>query len=77
MAGRWHLYEIFVKINVERHYLLRAVDRAVDHEGEDLESFATNIRDKKAASRFLKKAMVKYDCPASIVTDKPDPMALH
>jgi putative transposase len=34
---RWHLEEVFVKINGERHYLWRAVD----HEGEVLESFVT------------------------------------
>jgi putative transposase len=47
---RWHLDEIFVKINGERHYLWRAVD----HEGEVLESFVTKARDKKAALNFLK-----------------------
>jgi putative transposase len=31
---RWHLDEVFVKINDERHYLWRAVN----HEGEILES---------------------------------------
>ena len=50
---RWHLEEVFVKINGERHYLWRAVD----HEGEVLESFVTKTRDKKAALKFLKKAM--------------------
>ena len=34
---RWHLDEVFVKINGETHYLWRAVD----HEGEVLESFVT------------------------------------
>jgi len=52
---RWHLDEMFVKINGERHYLWRAVD----HEGEILESFVTKARDKKAALTFLKKAMRK------------------
>lgn len=52
---RWHLDEMFVKINGERHYLWRAVD----HEGAVLESFATKTRDKKAALKFLKKAMRK------------------
>ena len=33
---RWHLDEVFVKINGETHYLWRAVD----HEGEVLEVFA-------------------------------------
>jgi len=34
---RWHLDEMFVKINDERQYLWRAVD----HEGEVLKSFVT------------------------------------
>jgi putative transposase len=63
---RWHLDEIFVKINGERHYLWRAVD----HEGEVLESFVTKTRDKKAALKFLKKAMRKHGQPEVIVTDR-------
>jgi putative transposase len=62
---RWHLDEMFVKINGERHYLWRAVD----HEGEVLESFVTKKRDKKAALKFLKKAMRKHGCPDVLVTD--------
>ncbi|SLN76482.1 IS6 family transposase [Roseisalinus antarcticus] len=62
---RWHLDEVFVKINGERHYLWRAVD----HEGEVLESFVTKARDKKAALKFLKKAMRKHGKPTVIVTD--------
>jgi putative transposase len=63
---RWHLDEIFVKINGERHYLWRAVD----HEGEVLESFVTKTRDKKAALKFLKKAMKKHGRCKQFVTDK-------
>jgi putative transposase len=63
---RWHLDEIFVKINGERHYLWRAVD----HEGEVLESFVTKSRDKKAALKFLKKTMRKHGQPDVIVTDR-------
>ena len=63
---RWHLDEMFVKINGERHYLWRAVD----HEGEILESFATKTRDRKAALKFLKKAMRKHGRPEVIVTDR-------
>ena len=40
---KWHLDEVFVKINGERHYLWRAVD----HEGEVLESYVTKKRDKR------------------------------
>ena len=63
---RWHLDEVFVRINGEVHYLWRAVD----HEGEVLESFVTNKRDRKAALRFLKKTMKRYGRPEIIVTDK-------
>ncbi len=46
----------FVKINGETHYLWRAVD----HEGEVLEVFATKRRDRKAALKFLKRTMKRY-----------------
>jgi putative transposase len=42
----------------------------VDHEGEVLESFVTKTRDKKAALKFLKKAMHKHGRPEVIVTDR-------
>jgi putative transposase len=42
---RWHLDEVFVRINGVMHYLWRAVD----HEGEVLESVATKTRDRTAA----------------------------
>jgi putative transposase len=63
---RWHLDEMFVKINGERHYLWRAVD----HEGEVLESFVTKTRDKKAALKFLKKSLRRYGHVEEIVTDR-------
>ncbi len=63
---RWHLDEVFVKINGETHYLWRAVD----HEGEVLESFVTKQRDKKTVSKFIKKAMRKHGRPEVIVTDR-------
>jgi putative transposase len=63
---RWHLDEVFVKINGETHYLWRAVD----HEGEVLESYVTKRRDRKAALKFIRKSMKRYGNPAVIVTDK-------
>ena len=63
---RWHLDEVFVKINGETHYLWRAVD----HEGEVLEAFASKRRDRKAALVFLKKIMKRYGRPLAIVTDR-------
>ena len=63
---RWHLDEVFVRINGETHYLWRAVD----HEGEVLEVFATKRRDRKAALNFLKRAMKRYGPPKVVVTDR-------
>ena len=63
---RWHLDEVFVRINGETHYLWRAVD----HEGEVLEVYATKRRDHRAALEFLKRAVKRYGRPASIVTDR-------
>ena len=63
---RWHLDEVFVRINGETHYLWRAVD----HEGEVLEVFATKRRDRRAALKFLKRTMKRYGRPRSIVTDR-------
>ena len=50
---RWHVDEVFVKVNGELHYLWRAVD----HEGEVLEFVVSKTRDKAVALKFLKKAM--------------------
>ena len=55
-----------MKVNGERHYLWRAVD----HEGEVLESFVTKMRDKKAALKFLRKAMCKHGRPEGVVADR-------
>ena len=63
---RWHLDEVFVRINGETYYLWCAVD----HEGEVLEVFATKRRDHKAALDFLKRAMKRYGQPKIVVTDR-------
>ncbi len=62
---RWHVDEVFVKVNGERHYLWRAVD----YEGEVLESFVTKKRDKAAALAFLKKALKRHGRAETIITD--------
>lgn len=63
---QWHLDEVFVKINGETHYLWRAVD----HEGEILETYVTKRRDRKAALKFLRILMKRYGSPTVIVTDR-------
>jgi putative transposase len=44
---------MYVKLNCKMVYLWRAVD----HEGEVLESYVTRARDKAAALSFMKKAL--------------------
>ena len=56
---------LYVKLNGEMVYLWRAVD----HEGEILESFVTKKRDKSAALAFMKKALKRHGNPETIVTD--------
>ncbi len=43
---------------------------AVDYGGEGLEVFASTHRDRKAALKFLKRAMKRYGRPRTIVTDR-------
>ena len=49
----------------DMHYLWRAVD----HEGEILESYITKTRDKAAALVFMKKALKRHGSPEAITTD--------
>ncbi len=62
---RWHLDEMVVRVNGEHRYLWRAVD----HEGEMLESYVTKRRDRKAALKFMRKALKRHGKPEAIVTD--------
>ena len=63
---RWHLDEVFVRINGERHYLWRGVDP----EGEALGAFVSKKRNRKAALKFPRKLMRRYGRPDTIVTDR-------
>nr|WP_022685396.1 DDE-type integrase/transposase/recombinase [Sphingomonas phyllosphaerae] len=61
LAPEW----MYVKLNGEMVYLWRAVD----HEGEVLESYVTRTRDKAAALAFMKKALKRHGSPEAITTD--------
>jgi transposase-like protein len=61
---RWHLDEVFVKVNGKLCYLWRAVD----HEGEVLEAVVIARRDKAAALKLLKRIMKKYGQARTVVT---------
>ena len=63
---QWHFDEVFVKINGESHYLWRAVN----HEGEVLESYVSKRRDRNAALKIIRKLMKRNGQPRIIVMDK-------
>ena len=70
---RWHLDEMYVKLNGEMVYLWRAVD----HEGEVLESCVTKKRYKSAALAFMKKTLKRHGRVETIVTDGLSPTRLR
>jgi putative transposase len=61
-----HPDEMFVKISGETRYFWRAAD----HEGKVLKSFVTKCRDRKAAVKFLRKAMKRHGRVEVLVTSK-------
>src|SRR6266403_1136652 len=66
-GDRWHLDEVFLKINGRLHYLWRAVDQ----DGDVLDILVQSRRDKKAATKFFRKLLkgLRY-VPRVIITDK-------
>jgi putative transposase len=66
-GDKWHLDEVFLKINGEHKYLWRAVDQ----DGNVLDILVQNRRDKAAARRFFRRLMKKTGTvPRVVVTDK-------
>jgi putative transposase len=63
----WHLDEVFLRINGERHYLWRAVDQ----DGHVLDILVQRRRDKPAAKRFFRKLLkgLRY-VPRVLITDR-------
>jgi len=66
-GDKWHLDEVFLKINGRIHYLWRAVDQ----DGDVLDILVQSKRDKRAAKKFFRKLLkgLRY-VPSLIVTDK-------
>ena len=66
-GDKWHLDEVFIKINGDQKYLWRAVDQ----DGNVLDILVQNRRDKAAARRFLRRLLEKTGAvPRVVVTDK-------
>jgi len=66
-GDKWHLDEMFLRIQGKTHYLWRAVDQ----HGHVLDILVQSRRDAKAAKRFFRKLLrgLQY-VPRVIVTDK-------
>jgi putative transposase len=66
-GDKWHLDEVFLTLNKERHYLWRAVDQ----DGHVLDILVQRRRDKNAAKKFFRKLLkgLTY-VPRVIITDK-------
>jgi len=66
-GDKWHLDEMFIKINGRDHYLWRAVDQ----DGNVLDILVQSRRNKKAAKRFFRKLLKRLQyVPRVIITDK-------
>jgi putative transposase len=66
-GDKWHLDEMFIKINGKTHYSWRAVDQ----DGTVLDILVTSRRDAKAATRFFRKLLKGLEyVPRVLVTDK-------
>ena len=65
-GNRWRLDETYIKIKGEWKYLYRAVDK----QGDTIDFLLTAKRDKKAARRFLNKAIGSSGKPSLINIDK-------
>ena len=63
---RWRMDETYIRIRGEWKYLYRAVDK----QGNTIDFLLTAKRDKKAALRFLKKAIGSNGKPSLINIDK-------
>jgi len=66
-GDKWHLDEVFLKINGQTYYLWRAVDQ----EGTVLDVLVQSRRNAAAAKRLMRKLMKKLQCvPRVLITDK-------
>ena len=66
-GDRWHLDEVFLKINGRLYYLWRAVDQ----DGDVLDILVQSHRNKRAAKKFFRKLLkgLQY-VPRVLITDK-------
>ena len=67
MGDTWYLDELFVKIQGRQQYLWRAVDE----DGDAIDSLVQSRRNRRAAIRFFRKLLKSQGCvPRRLITDK-------
>ena len=67
LGDTWHIDEVFVIIQGERHYLWRVVDQ----DGDTIDILVQRRRNKKAAERFFRRVLKGQGGePRWLVTDK-------
>ena len=67
LGDKWHLDEVVISINGEKHWLWRAVDA----DGFVLDALVQSRRDRRAAERLLRKLIRKQArAPRVMITDK-------
>ncbi len=66
-GDRWHLDEVFIKINGDHEYLWRAVDQ----DGMLLASLVQNRRDTAAARRSFRRLLKKTGAVPRVIVTEP------
>jgi putative transposase len=70
VGSGWRMNETYTKVKGQWKYLYRAIDR----EGPTIDFLLTAHRDKKAALRFLKRAVRHHGLPEKITIDQAGPI---
>jgi putative transposase len=63
-GDKWHLDEVFLTINGQRHYLWRAVDQ----DDNVLDILVQSRRNKKAAKKFFRKLLKGLQYVPRVIT---------
>jgi putative transposase len=66
LGDKWHLDEVFLKINGVQHYLWRAVDQ----HGVVIDILVQSKRDRRAAILFFRKLLRTTKRKPRVITDK-------
>lgn len=65
-ADKWHLDEVVIPISGVKHWLCRAIDA----NGDVYDILLQPRRNARAAKRFLKRLIARFDAPRVVITDK-------